>query len=142
MTRAKAIESASATHPGLLPHIFANSEPKYLSALEKEIGSPSGSGTESSSTSLHERDPEKNNDNESTKGSTSTLDGLNLPIVYGRPDIETLVREAIMSVGKNERVLVAACGPMGLVDNVRNTTANCISVDGPSVELHCEQFEW
>ncbi|KAI1366206.1 ferric reductase NAD binding domain-containing protein [Xylaria arbuscula] len=136
LTRANTVESTSA----VLPHIFSDSQPKHFTSLDKEIGLQSGSGTESSSTSIREADPEKRNDSGSRKGATSTFD--NLPIIYGRPDIETSVREAIMSTGKDDRVLVAACGPTGLVDTVRNTTASCISVDGPSVELHCEQFGW
>ncbi|KAI2623816.1 ferric reductase NAD binding domain-containing protein [Xylaria nigripes] len=71
-----------------------------------------------------------------------TIDGLNLPFVHGRPDIEFSVRKAIASLGNDKRILVAACGPTKLIDTVRDTTAKCISVGGPSVELHCEQFGW
>ncbi|KAI1821403.1 ferric reductase NAD binding domain-containing protein [Xylaria intraflava] len=70
------------------------------------------------------------------------VDGLNLPVVYGRPDLEASIREAIASTSPDGRVLVAACGPTGLVEAVRDTTAKCIRVDGPAVELHCEQFSW
>lgn len=72
----------------------------------------------------------------------SSIEGLSLPLTYGRPDIEAMVRQAILSVDKDKKVLVAACGPTRLVDTVRNTTASCIKVNGPSVELHCEQFGW
>ncbi|KAI1327213.1 ferric reductase NAD binding domain-containing protein [Xylariaceae sp. FL0255] len=65
-----------------------------------------------------------------------------VPIINGRPDVAAMIRTAIASVPRNERVLVAACGPTGLMNTVRNTTAACISVDGPAVELHCEQFGW
>ncbi|KAI1639996.1 ferric reductase NAD binding domain-containing protein [Biscogniauxia mediterranea] len=65
-----------------------------------------------------------------------------LPIIHGRPDTEMLIKEAIDSVGKDQRILIAACGPAGLLKVVRNTTASCIRVDGPAVELHCEQFGW
>ncbi|KAK5632074.1 hypothetical protein RRF57_007788 [Xylaria bambusicola] len=142
LTRAKMIDSTPATNSGLLPHMFPDSEPKFLSALEKEM--QLGSSTDSSSASLRERDSERNiqSDSGSMKGSASALDKLNLPIIHGRPDIKTSVREAILSAGKDERVLVAVCGPTGLVDTVRNTTASCISLGGPSVELHCEQFGW
>lgn len=75
-------------------------------------------------------------------GGESAIEGLSLPLTYGRPDIEAAVRQAILSVGKDQKVLIAACGPTGLISKVRNTTASCIKVDGPSVELHCEQFGW
>ncbi len=60
----------------------------------------------------------------------------------GRPDVEAQIREAIQSTPKDKRVLVAACGPSSLMKSVRNTTAACISADGPSIELHLEQFGW
>lgn len=54
----------------------------------------------------------------------------------------TLIRGAVSSTPASERVLVAACGPDGLMTVVRDTTANLIRGDGPGVELHCEQFGW
>lgn len=63
-------------------------------------------------------------------------------IKTGRPDTATLIREAISSTPAQGRVLVAACGPDGLMRVVRNTTASLIRSDGPGVELHCEQFGW
>jgi hypothetical protein len=63
-------------------------------------------------------------------------------IASGRPDTATLIREAVLSAKKGERVLVAACGPESLMTVVRDTTANLIRGDGPGVELHCEQFGW
>ncbi|KAK8098403.1 uncharacterized protein PG998_013889 [Apiospora kogelbergensis] len=65
-----------------------------------------------------------------------------VPVEQGRPDIAALIRSAIATVGRDQRVLVAACGPDKLMKVVRNTTAECIAVDGPAVELHCEQFGW
>ncbi|KAK7991930.1 hypothetical protein PG988_000724 [Apiospora saccharicola] len=65
-----------------------------------------------------------------------------VPVEQGRPDIAALLRAAIASVGRDQRVLVCACGPDKLMKVVRNTTAECIAVDGPAVELHCEQFGW
>ncbi|KAK8017952.1 hypothetical protein PG991_007142 [Apiospora marii] len=65
-----------------------------------------------------------------------------VPVEQGRPDIAALLRASIASVGRDQRVLVCACGPDKLMKVVRNTTAECIAVDGPAVELHCEQFGW
>lgn len=63
-------------------------------------------------------------------------------IKAGRPDTATLIREAVSSTPAHQRVLVAACGPDGLMRVVRDTTASLIRGDGPGVELHCEQFGW
>ncbi|KAI0473118.1 ferric reductase NAD binding domain-containing protein [Xylariaceae sp. FL0804] len=65
-----------------------------------------------------------------------------LPLIHGRPDAAALIKEAVESAGRDQRVLVAACGPDKLIDVVRNATASCIRADGPAVELHCEQFGW
>ncbi|KAK3394887.1 ferric reductase NAD binding domain-containing protein [Podospora didyma] len=60
----------------------------------------------------------------------------------GRPDVGSLIRDAVTTTPPNQRVLVAACGPDGLMRVVRDTTAKLIRGDGPGVELHCEQFGW
>jgi hypothetical protein len=64
------------------------------------------------------------------------------PIKAGRPDAASLIRDAVKTTPRNQRVLVAACGPDGLMHVVRDTTAKLIVGDGPAVELHCEQFGW
>ena len=65
-----------------------------------------------------------------------------LEILHGRPDIEALIKDVVVKAGKDERVLIAACGPEGLMWSVRRPAAGCITVGGASVELHCEQFGW
>ncbi|KAK8120590.1 hypothetical protein PG999_004710 [Apiospora kogelbergensis] len=93
-------------------------------------------------------DPEKGGAEELSKVRTAVhRTGTNVsvhdvPVEQGRPDIAALIRSAIATVGRDQRVLVAACGPDKLMKVVRNTTAECIAVDGPAVELHCEQFGW
>jgi hypothetical protein len=68
----------------------------------------------------------------------STLHGV-LP---RRPDIETLIKNVVGSAGDDERIAIAACGPDSLMWEVRRTATNAIKVQGPSIELHCEQFGW
>jgi hypothetical protein len=63
-------------------------------------------------------------------------------IKAGRPDAASLIRNAVDLTPRNQRVLVAACGPDGLMRIVRDTTAKLMVGDGPAVELHCEQFGW
>jgi len=64
------------------------------------------------------------------------------PVKVGRPDAASLIRDAVRTTPRNQRVLVAACGPNGLMRVVRDTTAKLIVGDGPAVELHCEEFGW
>lgn len=73
---------------------------------------------------------------------SSTADDHRDVLKCGRPETATLIREAVRSTPTHQRVLVAACGPDGLMRVVRDTTASLISGDGPGVELHCEQFGW
>ncbi|KAK3305373.1 ferric reductase NAD binding domain-containing protein [Chaetomium strumarium] len=63
-------------------------------------------------------------------------------VTVGRPDAASLIRDAVSTTPRNQRVLVAACGPDGLMRVVRDATAKLILSDGPAVELHCEQFGW
>jgi hypothetical protein len=78
--------------------------------------------------------------NGSTTSASNAL--LHHPIKSGRPDTASLIRDAVRTTPRNQRVLVAACGPDGLMRVVRDTTARLIVGDGPAVELHCEQFGW
>ncbi|KAK0616286.1 ferric reductase NAD binding domain-containing protein [Immersiella caudata] len=64
------------------------------------------------------------------------------PVKAGRPDLTAMIRNAVTTTPSNQRVLIAACGPDGLMHFVRDTTAKLILGDGPAVELHCEQFGW
>ncbi|KAL7623309.1 hypothetical protein AAE478_006990 [Parahypoxylon ruwenzoriense] len=73
---------------------------------------------------------------------STTSSVIDLPIIRGRPDTETEIKNAVHSLSKNQRVLIAACGPDSLTTVVRNVAASCISIDGPAVEVHCEQFGW
>jgi hypothetical protein len=60
----------------------------------------------------------------------------------GRPDVASIIREAVKKAEKSDRIAVAACGPDSLMQITRRTVADCIKVDGPSVELFLEQFGW
>ncbi|KAH8887715.1 hypothetical protein GQ53DRAFT_655205 [Thozetella sp. PMI_491] len=81
---------------------------------------------------------------ESNVSSTSTTPDLMHAHAFklGRPDVETLIRDAVARATNDQRVLVAACGPDGLMRVVRQTTASLIKGTGPAVELHCEHFGW
>ncbi|RYC61926.1 hypothetical protein CHU98_g4269 [Xylaria longipes] len=146
LTRVETTEVASAPVARSPSQISTAAVSIPTSIPEKCLESPVLSAR-TSSVALRETDLEKSNTSERVErieedSSTTTTKDFGLPVLYGRPDIEASVREAIMSAPKDKRIFIAVCGPSGLVDTVRNTTASCIRVDGPSVELHCEQFGW
>lgn len=62
--------------------------------------------------------------------------------VPGRPDVQSIVRRITSECETSQRVLVAACGPTGLSDNVRDAVRDCTSIDGPGLDLHLEAFGW
>ncbi|KAI1103189.1 ferric reductase NAD binding domain-containing protein [Jackrogersella minutella] len=116
------------------------------SALEKGNTSDyiAASGPASSAATRYESDREEKRDTRQfdiPSAATSTTN-LNLPIIIGRPDTEAEIRSAVKSLTKNQRVLIASCGPDSLTSVVRQVAASCIRVDGPAVEVHCEQFGW
>ncbi|GAP89512.1 putative ferric reductase like transmembrane component protein [Rosellinia necatrix] len=145
LTRAEKMDSPSTHIPSSPSQLSTAVASLSATPLEKSLESPVLSA-QTSSVVLRERCLENVDKQEKAecieKEILLAIDGLNLPIIHGRPDVELAVREAITSASKDERILVAACGPTGLVNIVRNTTASCIRVDGPGVELHCEQFGW
>jgi len=65
-----------------------------------------------------------------------------LTIEAGRPDIAKIIETVLGASASHENVAIAACGPDSMMSVVRKTVANGITASGPSVELHCEQFEW
>ncbi|KAI1270771.1 ferric reductase NAD binding domain-containing protein [Xylariaceae sp. FL1019] len=98
-----------------------------------------------SSSTLRDRDMEKASNRPVLSGIEEipkVIDYSHLPVTHGRPDVEAMIRDAVSSTTKEQRILIAVCGPAGLVNAVRNTTASCISVGGPAIELHCEEFGW
>jgi hypothetical protein len=62
--------------------------------------------------------------------------------VPGRPDMHSTIRQVASECGTNQCILVAACGPSGLSDDVRDAVRDCISSDGPDIDLRLEAFGW
>ncbi|RPB03421.1 hypothetical protein L873DRAFT_1860210 [Choiromyces venosus 120613-1] len=63
-------------------------------------------------------------------------------VLPGRPDLGAIVRGAVTRAEWRDAVGVGACGPTELIRVARNAAAENITVGGPSVLLHCEQFGW
>ncbi|KAM0552461.1 hypothetical protein ACHAPJ_008022 [Fusarium lateritium] len=83
-------------------------------------------------------DPEK-----AVMSSNGVLDAsVSTNINHGRLDIDKGIRQALESVNNDQRVLVSACGPRGMTDEVREVVRNHLSSDGPSIDFYCESFDW
>ncbi|KAI1142538.1 ferric reductase NAD binding domain-containing protein [Hypoxylon sp. FL0543] len=112
------------------------------SALEKGPDYIAVSGPASSAATRYETDREDKDNMQDLDIPSASSSMTDLPVIVGRPDTEAEIKAAVRSMRKHQRVLIAACGPDRLTDTVRNVAATCISVDGPAVEVHCEQFGW
>jgi hypothetical protein len=86
--------------------------------------------------SLFSSDPEK-----SVSGILSTSES-NHSVVLGRPDVSARIRETVAATGEDEKTIVAACGPDGLMKEIRSTVSDIIGGGQKSIALHCEQFGW
>ena len=77
-----------------------------------------------------------------TEKSEFEVKHANLPsyIEPGRPDFHAVISKVVEESTVDNRVLVAACGPGGLVDGVRDAVKRNTKKSGPSVELHVEAF--
>lgn len=97
----------------------------------------------SSNKEVADVDPEKGGilSESEDAGYTATHFG-NAPIAYGRPDVGSLIGDAIHEMSSEKHVLVLGCGPSGLMETVRSKTVSCLHGEAPSVELHCEEFGW
>ncbi|KAH7169998.1 ferric reductase NAD binding domain-containing protein [Dactylonectria macrodidyma] len=62
-------------------------------------------------------------------------------IKYQRLRANDIISDIVRSTGVNQQVLVAACGPRSLMKDVMMTVGSCMRSDGPSIEVHCENFD-
>lgn len=60
----------------------------------------------------------------------------------GRPDISSLISQAVNISSTTERIAIVACGPNAMMVNVRRLVSENIRPEGPSLQLFSEQFGW
>ncbi|KAE8449041.1 hypothetical protein EG329_008629 [Mollisiaceae sp. DMI_Dod_QoI] len=83
-------------------------------------------------------DPEK-----SASGNCSpSTPAMTLPVRLGRPDINAIIRSIASGTEEQERTIVAACGPKGLMRETCDVVGDLVVHSGRSVTLHCEHFGW
>jgi len=88
--------------------------------------------------------PPSKNEHDIEKQLSSPISSTDMvyPPQRGRPDIAAIVDQIVEKAEDSDRVAVAACGPDSLMQVTRSTVAKNIKVNGPSIELHVEQFGW
>ncbi|CAK3757232.1 Ferric reductase transmembrane component 3 [Lecanosticta acicola] len=74
----------------------------------------------------------------STRSSNSALSEVEI----GRPNVEAIVARSIAGLTTADRVCVAACGPVGLLNNVRRTVKECLVSDAPSITTFAESYSF
>jgi ferredoxin-NADP reductase len=63
-------------------------------------------------------------------------------VYQGRPDVAAVIAATVASASEHDKIVVAVCGPNGMMQDARTAVADNISVNGPGIELHCEHFGW
>ncbi|KAH7162077.1 ferric reductase NAD binding domain-containing protein [Dactylonectria estremocensis] len=62
-------------------------------------------------------------------------------IKYQRLRANNILSDLVRSTGSSQKVLIAACGPRSLTKDVMTAAGSCMCSDGPSIEVHCENFD-
>ena len=60
----------------------------------------------------------------------------------GRPNVVAIIGKVIGAAAKEMRVVVGACGPKGMVRDVRTGVSRGVKIGGAGVDLHVEEFAW
>ncbi|KAG5978792.1 hypothetical protein E4U55_005938 [Claviceps digitariae] len=115
---------------------------KDLAPSKSEMPETSHTSSSQSSVDLEKSLARSDSDFTLASDTSHAVDLRNTVVKYERPNIDELIREAVGDTAAHERILVSGCGPAKLMDVMRETTADCIRSDGPSIELHCEKFGW
>lgn len=89
-----------------------------------------------------EHDVERHPARGATAIPSSLYNNTAVNIRAGRPDMAKIISEVVRGAEETDRIAVAACGPDSLMQITRKTVDENIKVDGPSLELFCEQFGW
>lgn len=95
-----------------------------------------------------------NNIEKSSRGSHTTSATLSsrhasltqgFKIKSGRPNVGHLIRRNVEEAAKEERVMVCACGPTGMMRDIQGLVADLLiekGGNGAGVEVHLETFGW
>ncbi|KAH8659044.1 ferric reductase NAD binding domain-containing protein [Ilyonectria robusta] len=96
-------------------------------------------------TATKEHDSMNDNIEANTSGNSSddSPDAVEFEeVVYGKMIPENTILEAMQHLNRNSRVLIAACGPVSLLDAVATTVGSLDVAEVPIIEVHYEKFDW
>ncbi|RDW91122.1 hypothetical protein BP5796_02287 [Coleophoma crateriformis] len=128
--------TSASTHPH--SHSTSSSSSVNSSDIEK-VSLPGSSANNTAPAADTNVDIEKHPESATANASSAAR---SITVHAGRPDVAKIITDTVAMCDAHDRVAVAACGPDSLMAVTRGTVAGCIKTDGPSVELHCEQFGW
>ncbi|GIZ42329.1 hypothetical protein CKM354_000560400 [Cercospora kikuchii] len=75
--------------------------------------------------------------------STRSSDTILRPVTeFGRPDISALLGKSVEGLVERDNVLVAACGPAGMLTDLRGAAIDVQAVAAPMIDVHCEEFSY
>ncbi|KAK3621985.1 hypothetical protein LTR22_024979 [Elasticomyces elasticus] len=74
--------------------------------------------------------------------SVDEVNGLPSPCQYGRPDAGVVLDRAVVGMSRTDRLLVAVCGPAGMLTDARVATRKLMRTNMPAIQLHLEEFGW
>ncbi|RKF80994.1 Ferric reductase transmembrane component 4 [Golovinomyces cichoracearum] len=80
--------------------------------------------------------------NELISSTSRFYDKISPKIISGRPNLNSIISQAVNTASTAERIAIVACGPSDMISNVREITARNIHPKGPSLQLFSEQFGW
>lgn len=113
-----------------------STQPESPVDAEKSL-QPSTNEVMSLPKSTHTQDPEK-----ATTISPVSPRCREYTVLDGRPEILALITDYVSASVNNERLMVVACGPRGMMSQVRKAVAVNLRANGPAVEMHLESFSW
>jgi hypothetical protein len=77
-----------------------------------------------------------------SQSSTAREKGPSSIMELGRPDIDTVIKQAVDASHHDDRILVAASGPVTMLSSTRIAVKSCMSSQNASIHLHLEEFGW
>jgi hypothetical protein len=128
-------ELSSSPHVSVKLHLTRSSNSSTttsVSKTEKDIE------IEATQSQFAKSDPEKSG----SISSISVRSNSKFAEIQRRPDISSTLGELVVATEAHERTIVAACGPDGMMRDIRDAVVGLVGKGDRSVELHCETFAW
>ncbi|KAM3425088.1 hypothetical protein BST61_g7054 [Cercospora zeina] len=129
--------AALRANPRVVLTLFVTSSTRHHRREAREKGYESSLSQQSSSPASG--DVEKGLPSWSTRSSDSILRAVT---EYGRPDISAVLGKSMEGLVENDNVLIAACGPSGMLADLRKAAIDVQAIAAPMIDVHCEEFSY